>query len=85
MATEIPCVATRIMGIPELIRDGIDGILVPASDDAALSNAISRLIEDPRLCEQLGTRGRLGVTELSDLHRNTKRLAGIFRRRLEAQ
>jgi glycosyltransferase involved in cell wall biosynthesis len=42
MAMEIPCVATFITGIPELIRDGLDGLLVAPSDVAALADAIGR-------------------------------------------
>ena len=46
MAMEVPCVSTCIAGIPELIRDGLDGLLVPASSADALASAIQRLIED---------------------------------------
>ena len=44
MAMGIPCVATCIAEIPELIRDGESGLLVPASDAAALAAAIARLM-----------------------------------------
>jgi len=42
MAMEIPCVSTFVAGIPELIRNETDGILVPPSDDLALATAIKR-------------------------------------------
>jgi len=82
MAMEIPCVTTRITGIPELIRDGIDGILVAPSDDDELADAIARLAQDARLRRQLGQAGRARVLDKYDLGRNTQRLATTFRRRL---
>ncbi len=84
MAMTIPCVTTRITGIPELIRDGIDGLLVAPSDDVALARALSRLIDDPALRRGLGAAGRSRVLECYDLDRNTDRLAEVFRRRLGA-
>jgi glycosyltransferase involved in cell wall biosynthesis len=84
MAMEIPCVATFITGIPELIRDGVDGLLVAPSDDAALARAIARLMDDAELRHRLARAGRRRVVECYDLERNSARLAEIFRRRLEA-
>lgn len=83
MAMEIPCVSTFITGVPELIRPGIDGLLVPPSDDGALADALAALMDDPGLCRRLGAAGRQRVLDRYDLDRNTQRLAAIFRRRLE--
>jgi glycosyltransferase involved in cell wall biosynthesis len=82
MAMEIPCVTTRITGIPELIRSDIDGILVAPSDEQELAEAIRRLAEDPDLRRSLGQAGRKRVVDKYHLGRNTERLADIFRRRL---
>lgn len=82
MAMTIPCVATRITGIPELIRDGIDGLLVAPSDDAGLARALARLIDDPALRRGLGQAGRARILETRDLERSIDRLAEVFRRRL---
>jgi len=82
MAMEIPCVTTCITGIPELVRDGIDGLLVAPSDDEALAAALGRLMDDAALRRRLGEAGRRRVEEKYDLSRNTDRLAEIFRRRL---
>ena len=54
MAMEVPCVSTAIAGIPELIRDGLDGLLVPASSAELLASALERLAEDPLLRRSLG-------------------------------
>jgi glycosyltransferase involved in cell wall biosynthesis len=82
MAMDIPCVATHITGIPELICDGVDGLLVAPSDLDALAGALSRLMDDDELRERLGKSGRERVVELYDLRRSVKRLAGIFAERV---
>lgn len=82
MAMEVPCVSTFITGIPELIRDGIDGLLVPPSDDEELAAALARLMDDGALRARLGAAGRARVAQHFDLGRNVERLAGVFSRRL---
>jgi glycosyltransferase involved in cell wall biosynthesis len=82
MAMQVPCITTRITGIPELIRDGVDGLLVVPSDEQELADAIERLIVDPKLRCTLGCAGRKRVMERYDLDTNTRRLAEVFRRRL---
>jgi glycosyltransferase involved in cell wall biosynthesis len=58
MMFQLPVVATRWRGIPDLIADGENGLLVPANDPAALSSALERLINDPRLRLRMGAAGR---------------------------
>ena len=82
MAMEIPCVATWVAGIPELIADGVQGLLVAPSDEEGLARAIARLLDEPELRRRLGRAGRERVLEQYDLDTNFSRLAGIFRRRL---
>jgi glycosyltransferase involved in cell wall biosynthesis len=82
MSMEIPCVTTRITGIPELIRDGIDGLLVAPSSVDELAAALGRVMDDAELRETLGHNGRLRVVEHYDLEKNVARLGDIFQRRL---
>lgn len=82
MAMEIPCVSTFVAGIPELIRNETDGILVPPSDDLALASAIRRLIEDSALRHRLGVAARRRVMEKYDLDRSVIHLAEIFMNRI---
>jgi colanic acid/amylovoran biosynthesis glycosyltransferase len=82
MAMEIPCVSTMITGIPELIRNEIDGLLVMPSDRRALADAIGRLIDDETLRHRLGQAGRRRVAEKYDLDKNIERLSHLFRARL---
>lgn len=79
MATEIPCVSTMIAGIPELIRDGLDGLLVPASSVDALASALRRLAEDSLLRRTLASAGRARVLKLYNLPHNVSTLAACFR------
>ena len=83
MSMEIPCVTTRIAGIPELIRDGVDGLLVAPSDLDGLVSALARLMDDEVLRERLGKAGRARILEHYDLERNVTLLAAIFRERLK--
>jgi glycosyltransferase involved in cell wall biosynthesis len=66
MATGLPCIATRVGGVPEWITDGENGLLVPPGDPAALARAILALAGDPSLRERLGTRARETVRERAD-------------------
>lgn len=65
MACGKPVVASRVGGIPELVRDGVDGILVDAGDVNALSGAIVKLLDDPVLRKRMGDAGRKRVKEFS--------------------
>jgi glycosyltransferase involved in cell wall biosynthesis len=78
MAMEIPCVTTHITGIPEMIRDGVDGLLVPPADLDALTAALARLIDDAKLRKKIGKSGRKRVVEQYNLRTNVQRLATIF-------
>ena len=84
MAMELPCVTTQIAGIPELIRDGVDGLLVPPSDLDALVKALARLMDNAELREQIGKSGRARVVEHYDLRRSVERLAAIFAERVQS-
>lgn len=54
----IPVVATRVGGVPEVIADGVSGLLVPADDVAALTEALARLLEDESLARRLADNAR---------------------------
>lgn len=58
MAAGLPIVATDIPGYREVVRDGIEGILIPPRDPAALAAAVRRLLEHPEEMAKLGEAGR---------------------------
>jgi colanic acid/amylovoran biosynthesis glycosyltransferase len=82
MAMQIPCVSTNIAGIPELIRNEIDGLLVPASDLDALTEALARLMDLGELRNRMAASGRARVLEHYNLPRNVEALAAIFTQRV---
>ncbi len=82
MAMEVPCVSTYVAGIPELIRDGLDGLLVPPSSHHALAAALERLIDDANLRRSLAASGRLRVLEFYNLERNVRTLAATLEQEL---
>jgi glycosyltransferase involved in cell wall biosynthesis len=83
MAMEVPCVATWVAGVPELIRDGVDGLLAPPAGPEPLAAALETLMDNPALARSLGQSGRSRVLELYDLTRNSARLGETFRRCLK--
>jgi glycosyltransferase involved in cell wall biosynthesis len=62
-AAKVPIVASDVGGIPEAVRNGENGILVPPNDAVALRAAIRKLVQNPDLRKQLGETGRRIVTE----------------------
>jgi colanic acid/amylovoran biosynthesis glycosyltransferase len=85
MAREIPCVATRITGVPELIRDGIDGLLVTPSSAEETAAAIATLMDDAGLRRRLAESGRRRVLEAYNLPQNVALLAEVFQCRLRGK
>lgn len=74
MGSELPVVASRIGGIPELVEDGRSGRLVPPGDPASLAEALTRLAEDGDLRRRMGAEGRTRVERDFDLHANARAL-----------
>ncbi len=65
MQAGVPVVATAAGGVRETIRDGVDGLLVPVGDAAALGAAIARVIAEPQLRRALAASGRQRVQAFS--------------------
>ena len=63
MALGIPVVATAVGGIPEMVEDGVTGVLVPPGDAPALEAAIGRLLGDPAAARVMGDAGRQRARE----------------------
>jgi colanic acid/amylovoran biosynthesis glycosyltransferase len=79
MASGIPVVASGISGIPELVEDGVSGLLVPPRDPRAVAHALRRLLDDAPLRQQLGAAGREKVVREFDSHTNAAELVRRFR------
>ncbi|HVF45227.1 MAG TPA: glycosyltransferase, partial [Pyrinomonadaceae bacterium] len=79
MACGVPVVTTPVSGIPEIVRDGVNGQLVPPDDPHALADALQRLAREPRFARRLASAGRETVRERFDGERFAAQLAGLFR------
>ncbi|NTU80170.1 MAG: glycosyltransferase family 4 protein [Chloroflexales bacterium] len=79
MACGLPVVTTAISGIPELVRDEVNGLFVRPRDAHALAGALGRLILDAGLRARLGAEARQTILEHFQITRNTAALAEIFR------
>ena len=73
-----PAISTPISGIPELIEDGVSGLLVPPEDPQRLAEALLRVRADPGFAAALGRRGREVVEREFDLSRNAARQMALF-------
>jgi glycosyltransferase involved in cell wall biosynthesis len=73
MAYELPVVATRIAGIPRLIQDGVNGIIIAPDCIDSLATALARLVDDDQLRLVLGRAARHRIEhEYSFAHRMRK-------------
>lgn len=78
MATAMPVVSTNISGIPEIVNDNVNGLLVPQKDAAALADALERLLVNAPLRQQLGDAARTTITEVFDSWHTTVALRQLF-------
>ncbi|HYB27420.1 MAG TPA: glycosyltransferase [Solirubrobacteraceae bacterium] len=78
MALGAPIVATAVGGVPELITDGVHGLLVPPRDSEALAAAIERLLEDRGLARRLGAQAQERQRTGHDLDAAVTRLERLY-------
>lgn len=83
MAAGLPVVASEIGGLPEVVRQGRTGYLVPPGDPVALENAILELLSDPEHARELGAEGRRRVEAHFDSETMIARVEAAYRRDLE--
>jgi glycosyltransferase involved in cell wall biosynthesis len=82
MACGLPVVASALSGIPELVVDGINGLLVEPGNVEALAAALASLSRDPSLRARLGATARRTVAAEFDIERSGAMLAELFRSRI---
>jgi glycosyltransferase involved in cell wall biosynthesis len=85
MAAGVPVIATRVGGNPEVIEDGVSGLLVPPRDSAALAAAMDRLLEDEILALALGQAGMRRVSELFSLEGSVHETEHLYQRLVDAK
>ena len=74
----LPCVATMVSAIPELIRDGVNGLLAAPDSPADFARALESCITDPARRDAMGAAGRMRVAAEFDLDDNLDQLAAKF-------
>lgn len=84
LAAGVPAIGTRHAGIPELISDGVTGLLVEERDVDGLARAIESLVTDPQFCSKLVTQGRAVVEREFNIRQLNERLENLFRAELAA-
>jgi colanic acid/amylovoran biosynthesis glycosyltransferase len=78
MAKGVPVVTTWISGIPELARDGVTALTVPAGNAQALAAALERLSSDEALQNRLAEAARTAVERQHDARENARTMASLF-------
>lgn len=80
-----PVVATRVGGVPDVVRDGVDGFLVEPGDVDAMAERLSALAADPPLRHRMGEAGRASVHERYSVERLLDDIDALYRRLLAAK
>ena len=80
MAQQKPVVATRVGGVPYVVKNEITGLIVPPRDEQALEHALNRLITDQPLRERLGRAGQKRVIEKFTREPTTRKLEAMYYR-----
>lgn len=83
-AAGLPLVSTRIAGIPEIVRDGETGLLVPPGDAAALAAALKLLVTHPEIRLSQGQQAAALVARDFDAERNARRLLQVLKQTVDA-
>jgi glycosyltransferase involved in cell wall biosynthesis len=84
LAAERPAVATRVGGVPDVIRDGVDGYLVAPGDTEGLAERLTALARDPALRARMGAQGRARVLERYTVSRLIDDIDRLYRGLLAA-
>jgi glycosyltransferase involved in cell wall biosynthesis len=75
-----PVVATAGGGVPEIVEDGVTGLLVPMGDAAAMAAAIGRLLADPALSRTMGVAGRARAVDRFTIGRTARGVEAVYER-----
>lgn len=84
MSVGLPVVASDVGGIPEVVSDGVTGILVPPEDVDSLAAGIASLLADPARAEAIGETGRRAARDAYGIDRMVERYLELYRAALDA-
>jgi len=80
MAMGLPVIATRVSGMPDVVTNEKDGLLIPPESSEALAEAMKRIILDPALRQQLGQNARRRVEDEFSLEHVARQYSGLYSR-----
>jgi glycosyltransferase involved in cell wall biosynthesis len=83
LAHERPVITTRVSGIPELVIDGVTGLLVDPDDRSGLTKAIEKIFQNPYEASEMAKRGRLKVEREFNLEQNAQAQLKMFQQAFE--
>jgi glycosyltransferase involved in cell wall biosynthesis len=75
----MPIVATAVGGVPQVVTDGVDGLIVPPGDPVALADALERVVSDPGLRARLGSAAKV-KSAMFDVTAASREIEGIYLR-----
>jgi glycosyltransferase involved in cell wall biosynthesis len=85
MAQKVPCVATCVGGIPEIIRDKENGILIPPKDPESIASALSFLFENPSESKRMAESAFEMLKERFSLQQMVGEYEEIYSRLIDAK
>lgn len=80
MSAGVPVVATNVGGNPEIVEDGVTGLLVPTRDSAALAKAMIRMFDEPGLRLAFGAAGRRRIDTVFSMERSLESVEKLYER-----
>ncbi len=78
MAEQKPVVATNGGGVPEIVEDGVTGLLVPMGDAVAMANAIDFLLRNPLIAKEMGARGRERALSQFTIQMTARKVEAVY-------
>ena len=85
MAARKPIIATAVGGVPELVENGVTGLLVPPKNTQALAEAILQLVGNSTLREEMGREGQRKALERFDINQIARQYEELYLKSLEAK
>ena len=78
MAMELPVLSTEVTGVPEIVENGVSGLLIQPNNVTALAEGLEKLMQDPKLRKKLGQAARKRVEERFNIKRNVVKRLKLF-------
>ena len=83
MGIGMPCIASNVGGIVDLIEDEVNGIRVPPKDPTSLAAALQRILTEPDFAKRLGKNARATIQQKFDTTESMRRLENIYQQLFE--